>query len=613
MKRLLLASATVILVALVTGTADAQTPTMATTLGLVEGYQTGPVQMVKTVVWHGHPALGPGENAATWDVGDLKRLLMSTISGFAFWDLDLNGVWDGDEPGRGGVRVVVADGAGQIVFETTTVSAPGTPAHGSWRLVGTLEPGTYTIYEVLTGAWFQTCPETPDGVYRLEVRDDGRVDVVTPPSGFDGAFDFGNAQPMGFMWHDVDGDGRQGAGERLMSGWEVIVEGNRGALVTRTRAALPLAGYWFLDRPLPAGIYRVYEQPQGGWEQTYPRGVDATYEIRLDANGNWEIVSPAPPRYDGLLRFGNALVAQQPSVCPDCPEWVVFHSDRAGRNVDVYRMRFDGSAVARLTDALGRDVSPVWGFGGSRIAFASTRDGDWEIYRMRADGSDEVNVTRHPLAGDGVSPSNDMAPSWSCEWIAFQSDRDGNWEIYKTDPDGTTQVRLTDHLASDVAPAWSPDDSQIAFQSDRDGYWDIYVMDADGTNVRRITSDVATDRNPTWSPDGLWVAFESERNGNLDVFKVDVHSGQVVQLTSGPAAEGNPAWMPYCEYIFFESDGTAESDVYRMEYDGSGQTNLIVGDVGPDYWHDGLGLGSNSGYVPLKPTTLHFPFVATLG
>lgn len=75
--------------------------------------------------------------------------------------------------------------------------------------------------------------------------------------------------------------------------------------------------------------------------------------------------------------------------------------------------------------------------------------------------------------------ASDQKPRWSPDGsrIAFESERDGNWEIYVMDEDGGNQTRLTNNGGSDAWPRWNDDGSRIAFQSNRDGNWEIYVVD----------------------------------------------------------------------------------------------------------------------------------------
>ena len=286
--------------------------------------------------------------------------------------------------------------------------------------------------------------------------------------------------------------------------------------------------------------------------------------------------------------------------CPYCPEWVVYQSDRMDDNWDIYRANFDGSDVMRLTMDDGKDIQPMWRFSGDEIAFASDRSGDYDVWRMSPDGTGQVNVTENPLAKDGHTPSQDMAPSWDCYWIAFQSDRDGNWEIYKTDPDGLIQTRLTNHPAADEAPSWSPDGTQIAFQSDRDGNQDIYVMDSEGENLQRLTYHVAADGNPSWSTDGEWIYFDSDRSGNLDIYKIKIATGEIMQLTANWGADTDPSGMPYCDLVFFETNRDGNDQVYRMTPQGEDKFNIIIGDTGPVYWIDLLGgaVAPDLGWIP---------------
>jgi Tol biopolymer transport system component len=106
--------------------------------------------------------------------------------------------------------------------------------------------------------------------------------------------------------------------------------------------------------------------------------------------------------------------------------------------------------------------------------------------------------------------------------IAFGSSREGDFEIYVMPADGGEPRRLTVSPGIDMRPSWRADGRQLAFTSMRDGNYEIYVMAADGSNVRRVTTHAERDDFARWHPDGRRLVVISERDGESDLYLVDV-------------------------------------------------------------------------------------------
>lgn len=109
----------------------------------------------------------------------------------------------------------------------------------------------------------------------------------------------------------------------------------------------------------------------------------------------------------------------------------------------------------------------------------------------------------------------------SCRQIVFSYGVHGrnHFEdnIVSTCPDGTNKVRLTVDGEGNLAPAWSPDGSEIAFISDRSGSQQLYVMDADDRNINQVTSGLAISSPIVWLLSGQHIALHVlQEGGSLD-------------------------------------------------------------------------------------------------
>jgi Tol biopolymer transport system component len=246
---------------------------------------------------------------------------------------------------------------------------------------------------------------------------------------------------------------------------------------------------------------------------------------------------------------------------------IAFASSREGDR-EVFVMNADGTDVVNITDHPAIDSTPSWSPDGSKIVFASERDGNREIYVMNSDGSDQVRLTDNR--------ADDWNPVWSPDgWrIAFETNRTGDWEIYTMSIDGTQQINISNRPGDDREPAWSPDSSQIAFTSDRDGNNEIYVMRDDGARQTNLTDSIYNDSQADWSPDGEQIVFVSNRDGDREIYVMDEDGDDVEQLTSSSARDEEPDWSPDGEYILFRSERDGNQELYIMDADGSDEENI---------------------------------------
>ncbi|HSO51233.1 MAG TPA: hypothetical protein VL330_00455, partial [Actinomycetes bacterium] len=195
---------------------------------------------------------------------------------------------------------------------------------------------------------------------------------------------------------------------------------------------------------------------------------------------------------------------------PETNGRIAFASDRrAGEDLDIWSMRPGGGGAANLTrGSAADDFGPSWRPDGRKLAFMSNRvtatnpEEDFEIFVMNADGSGVRQLTANRF--------DDEFPSWSPDGrkLVFQRDFDSvvgevDYDLLTMKADGTNQRNITRSPGiNDQDADWSPTGDRLAFASDRDGDAEIYTMRPDGAGVRQLTvNDGPVDGFPDWSPD----------------------------------------------------------------------------------------------------------------
>ena len=252
--------------------------------------------------------------------------------------------------------------------------------------------------------------------------------------------------------------------------------------------------------------------------------------IAASSNGRLALLSPTT----GIRVLVQASV-HQPAWAPDGRR-LAFASARDG-NWELYVFNVETNGVRRLTTSGDADdTQPAWSPDGTQIAWTRTQAGKSDVWLVPVTGKGA-----HALA---VAPGLDYDPTWTpLGAVVFASNRAGaGFDLWAADATTGAATPLVQLPGDERDPAFASDGSGLAFSHAEGGNTDVYVAGADGTSPQRLTTANGTDAQPVWSPNRLSLAFVSGRKGGRKVWVMGRDGTGKRALASSRPGDAHPSW-----------------------------------------------------------------------
>jgi len=221
----------------------------------------------------------------------------------------------------------------------------------------------------------------------------------------------------------------------------------------------------------------------------------------VDRQGKIEFLAVAPGFYKG------------PRLSPSGNELAITHEPRSRSNIALYDLH--RKVLTQFTFEGSSNHHPLWSPDGSKIAFASNRSGQWNLFVK-------------PVTGIAVA------------------------------------VNLQKSENIQYPESWSPDGSLLAYleRSPPGDQYDVWLLPMDDEDSQPIPFLVTGSNNGSarFSPTGGWIAYVSDEEGQLEVFVREVvrdaiGSGRKRKISRDGGLE--PVWSRDGSELFYRSsDGT---------------------------------------------------------
>lgn len=247
--------------------------------------------------------------------------------------------------------------------------------------------------------------------------------------------------------------------------------------------------------------------------------------------------------------FGAAILQGQVN-----PKWLRYSAiSPDGKEIvftyrgDLFRVSAAGGTAIQLTFHEAHDYMPVWSKDGKKIAFASDRYGNFDVYWMDAMGGPAQRLTYH---SNDESPYTFSADGKQVVFGALRQDRSAHrqyphssqTELYQVPVSGGRVEQLLTFPA-ELAQI-SKDGGYMIYQDKKGGEneWrkhhtssiarDVWLYDVASNEHEMIVNWQGEDRNPVFSADEQTIFYLSEESGTFNVHRYDRSTGRTRQVTN---------------------------------------------------------------------------------
>ena len=210
---------------------------------------------------------------------------------------------------------------------------------------------------------------------------------------------------------------------------------------------------------------------------------------------------------------------------------------------DIFTVPVTGGRATQVTSHASYDTRPVWSPKGDKLAFASNREGNFDVYVVTLQTGETKRITSHSNNEYPEGFLNDTTVLFSAFIQPAQESQQFPMGLFSQ----IYAVTLKGDRPWMVSPSHMEDIAQHGnrwLYTDRKGYedrWrkhhtssitrDVWLYDTKKKTHRKLTGFKGENRNGVWSSDGGSFYYLSEQDGTFNIYRAELEGGAAVQLT----------------------------------------------------------------------------------